>query len=48
MRRGHGAGARNVLGAVLIGIGISLLSQVQSITQFYLCYFIASLGSGAT
>ena len=33
-------------GAVLIGLGISLLSTVQNITQFYIFYSLASLGSG--
>ncbi|MDY6968222.1 MAG: MFS transporter [Spirochaetota bacterium] len=35
-----------LIGAFFIGLGISLLSQVQNITQFYIFYSIASLGSG--
>ncbi|KAF0122389.1 MAG: major facilitator superfamily protein [bacterium] len=34
--------------AVLIGLGYSLCSQVNSIFQLYLFYIIAALGSGAT
>jgi MFS family permease len=36
------------LGAVFIGVGLSLCSQIQNIWQLYLFYIIASLGSGVT
>ncbi|MBI5968268.1 MAG: MFS transporter [Deltaproteobacteria bacterium] len=36
------------LGAIFIGIGLSLCSQIHSIWQLYLFYVIASLGSGVT
>lgn len=36
------------LGALFIGIGLSLCSQIGSIWQLYLFYIIASLGSGVT
>jgi OFA family oxalate/formate antiporter-like MFS transporter len=35
-----------VLGAIFIGVGFSLLSQVKGLSQFYLFYVIASLGAG--
>ena len=35
-----------VLGATFFGVGFSLLSQVNSLIQFYLFYAIASLGAG--
>ena len=35
-----------ILGAVFLGTGFSLLSQVNSLSQFYLFYGIASLGAG--
>ena len=35
-----------VLGAIFFGVGFSLLSQVNSLNQFYLFYAIASLGAG--
>ena len=35
-----------ILGAVFIGAGFGLLSQVNSLSQFYLFYAIASLGAG--
>lgn len=35
-----------ILGAIFFGIGFSLLSQVSSLSQFYLFYAIASLGAG--
>lgn len=36
------------LGAVFIGVGLCLCSQIQNIWQLYLFYIIASLGSGVT
>ena len=36
-----------MLGAVLIGVGFCLLSKVNSLSQFYLFYAIASFGAGA-
>ena len=35
-----------ILGAIFFGIGFSLLSKVNSLSQFYLFYAIASLGAG--
>lgn len=35
-----------VLGAIFFGVGFSLLGQVNSLSQFYLFYAIASLGAG--
>ena len=35
-----------ILGAILIGVGLSLCSQVKTPGQFYLFYIIASLGAG--
>ena len=42
--------ARPVLltSAVLAGVTISLCSQIQSATQFYVLFFVAGLGTGAT
>jgi MFS family permease len=37
-----------VLGALFIGIGLSLCSRISSIWNLYLFYIIASLGSGVT
>jgi OFA family oxalate/formate antiporter-like MFS transporter len=36
------------LGAVFIGVGLCLCSQIQNIWHLYLFYIIASLGSGVT
>ncbi len=36
------------LGAIFIGFGLSLCSQIQNIWQLYFFYIIASLGSGVT
>ncbi|MDH4267711.1 MAG: MFS transporter, partial [Deltaproteobacteria bacterium] len=36
------------LGAIFIGVGLSLCSQIQNIWQLYFFYIIASLGSGVT
>lgn len=36
------------LGALVLGIGLSLCSQIHSIWQLYLFYIIASMGSGVT
>ncbi len=36
------------LGALFIGVGLSLCSQIQTIWQLYFFYIIASLGSGVT
>jgi OFA family oxalate/formate antiporter-like MFS transporter len=36
------------LGAIFIGVGLCLCSQIQNIWQLYLFYIIASLGSGVT
>lgn len=43
-------GPRRTLGcsAVIIGLGYTLCSQVNSVSQLYLFYIIASLGSGPT
>lgn len=35
-----------ILGAILLGAGFCLLSKVNSLSQFYLFYAIASLGAG--
>jgi len=35
-----------ILGAISFGVGFSLLSQVNSLSQFYLFYAVASLGAG--